>query len=197
MVTWLDGRIWTGINVLTSNLIWLGGRIWIETLCRPEILLFILLHLHLHIHIIFCRHILFCNVLTTILRPNFEEPLDTVKQLVERNIEIYTTPGSYFWKYFFQDSTIPEYKILGETLIIADDWDQYINISKHVIGAGTHALMTLSLPPMYLDMGRWHRSKEKVSGINPFAGYLTNKKWHLNEVIYFKLFVHALLLIQS
>ena len=149
----------------------------------------------LHIHIIFCRHILFCNVLTTILRPNFEEPLDTVKQLVESNIKIYTTPGSSFWKYFFQDSTIPEYKILGDTLIIADDWDQYKNISKHVIGAGTHALMTLSLPPMYLDMGRWHRSKEKVSGINPYAGYLTNKKWHLNEVISFKLFVCVLLII--
>ena len=37
----MDGRIWTEINVLTSNLIWLGGRIWIETLCRPEILLYI------------------------------------------------------------------------------------------------------------------------------------------------------------
>ena len=40
-VTWLDGRIWTEINVLTSNLIWLGGRIWIETLYRPEILLYV------------------------------------------------------------------------------------------------------------------------------------------------------------
>ena len=129
------------------------------------------------------------------MRPNFEEPLDTVKQLVERNIEIYTTPGSYFWKYFFQDSTIPEYKILGETLIIADNWDQYINISKHVHVAGTYALMTVTLPPMYQDMGRWHRSEEKVSGHYPYAGYLTNKKWHLNEVISFKLFVCVLLII--
>ena len=39
-VTWLDGRIWTEINVLTYNLIWLGGKIWIETLYRPEILLY-------------------------------------------------------------------------------------------------------------------------------------------------------------
>ena len=38
VVTWLDYRIWTEINVLTSNLIWLGSRIWIETLCRTEIL---------------------------------------------------------------------------------------------------------------------------------------------------------------
>ena len=33
-----------------------------------------------------------------------------------------------------------------------------------------------------LSMGRWHRSKEKVAGIYPYGGYLTNKKWHLNEV---------------
>ena len=41
VVTWLDGRIWTEINVLTSILICLGSRIWIETLCRPEILLYV------------------------------------------------------------------------------------------------------------------------------------------------------------
>ena len=37
----MDGRIWTEINDATSNLIWLGSRIWIETLCRPEILLYL------------------------------------------------------------------------------------------------------------------------------------------------------------
>ena len=145
--------------------------------------MFIHFHLQQWYSINVFRHILLCNLLTTILRPNFEEPLDTVKQLVERNIEIYTTPGSYFWKYFFQDSTIPEYKILGETLIIADNWDQYINISKHMHISGTYALMTVTLPPMYQDMGRWHRSEEKVAGRYPYGGYLTNKKWHLNEVI--------------
>ena len=36
-VIWLDGKIWTEVSVLTSDLIWLGGRV--ETLCRPEILL--------------------------------------------------------------------------------------------------------------------------------------------------------------
>ena len=33
-----------------------------------------------------------------------------------------------------------------------------------------------------LAMGRWYRSKEKVAGMNPFGGYLSSKKWHLNEV---------------
>ena len=145
----------------------------------------------------FCRHILLCNLLTTILRPNFEEPLDTVKQLVEKNITLYDEPGAEIWKQFLLDSPIPEYKILGETYIIADDWDHFKNISKYdVIGAGTHALMKGGLKRHERAMGRWYRSREILSGDNPYAGYLTNKKWHLNEVLSFtKQFVHALLFI--
>ena len=55
----------------------------------------------------------------------------------------------------------------------------------------THAFMGSSLSPWELSLGEnkeinsgrgWYRSKEKVAGIYPYAGYLTNKKWHLNEV---------------
>ena len=125
-----------------------------------------------------------CNLLTTILRPNFEEPLDTAKQLVEKNITLYNQPGAEIWKQFLLESSIPEYIKLGETYLIADDLDHYDNITEHdVIGAGTHAHGPASyLEPYHLDMGRWHRSKEKLVGNNPFAGYLTNKKWNLNEV---------------
>ena len=132
----------------------------------------------------FCRHILLCNLLTTILRPNFEEPLDTAKQLVKKNITIYAIPGSEIWKQFLLESSIPEYNILGETYLIADDWDHFENITEHyVMGNGTHAWMSGSLYPKILAMGRWYRSKEKLAGDNPYAGYLTNKKWHLNEVM--------------
>ena len=133
-----------------------------------------------------------------ILRPNFEEPLDTAKQLVERNITIYFEPGFESNKQWLLESPILEYRILGENAIIADDWDHFDNISEHdVIGAGTHALMGEYLTSWELSLGRWHRSKDKLAGKYPYSGYLTNKKWHLNEVIYFKLFVLALLLIQS
>ena len=81
-----------------------------------------------------------CNLLTTILRPNFEEPLDTAKQLVEKNITLYMIPGREIWKRFLLESSIPEYNILGETMIIADDYNHFDNITLHdVIGAGTHA----------------------------------------------------------
>ena len=125
------------------------------------------------------------------MRPNFEEPLDTAKQLVEKNITLYDGPGYEFWKQFLLESSIHEYNILGENYLIADDWDHYKNFSEqHVLGAGTHALMTASVLPYQLKLGKkvnsgrgWYRSKEKVAGIFPYGGYLTNKKWHLNEVI--------------
>ena len=92
-------------------------------------------------------------------------------------------PGREIWKRFLLESSIPEYNILGETMIITDDWDHFYSLTEHdVMGAGTHAYMSAYLEPTWLDMGRWHRSKEKLAGNNPFAGYLTNKKWNLNEV---------------
>ena len=117
------------------------------------------------------------------MRPNFEEPLDTAKQLVEKNITHYLWPGAEIWKQFLQESSIPEYNILGENTIIPNDWAHYYQITEYdVIGNGTHAIMTPYQEQTELAMGRWHRSKERVSGHNPYGGYLTNKKWHLNEV---------------
>ena len=131
-----------------------------------------------------CRHILLCNLLTTILRPNFEEPLDTAKQLVEKNISLYGIPGTEIWKQFLLESPIPEYNNLGEKYLLADDWDHYDNITKQdVMVAGTHAYMGGELDSYDLAMGRWYRSKEKVAGNYPYGGYLTKKKWHLNEVM--------------
>ena len=131
---------------------------------------------------LFCSHILLCNILTVILRPNFEEPLDTAKQLVEQNITLYIGPGGEGSKQFLLESSIPEYNILGENMIITDDWDHFKNMTKHdVIGAGTHAQMVGLLWSSERALGRWHRSHERVTGDNPYAGYLTSKKWHLNE----------------
>ena len=37
-------------------------------------------------------HILLCNLLTTLLRPNFEEPIDTAQQLLDNGYTMYTEP---------------------------------------------------------------------------------------------------------
>ena len=127
-----------------------------------------------------------------ILRPNFEEPLDTAKQLVERNnITLYFDFGFESNKEWLLDSPILEYRILGENAIIADDYNHFYNMSAHdVMGSGTHAQMTYFIDGYELELGEeyhpegrgWYRAKEKVAG-SPYTGYLTNKKWYLNEVL--------------
>ena len=32
-----------------------------------------------------------------------------------------------------------------------------------------------------LELGKWYRSKERKGGVNPFASYMLNKKWTLEE----------------
>ena len=118
------------------------------------------------------------------MRPNFEEPLDTAKQLVDKNITLYSVPGGQIWKQFLLESPISNYKILGENIVIADDWDHLDKIAERdIIGAGTHALMRARVTKFQLSLGKWYRSKEKLAGKFPYGGFLTNKKWHLNEVI--------------
>ena len=138
------------------------------------------------------------------MRPNFEEPLDTFKQLVEKNITLFARPGNTMWKQFLLESPILENRLLGETMIIPDIEDSaeshydpashFKNLTKHgVFGAGTHAQLTGYLASYQLrDYGPWHRSKETLAGKNPYSGYLTNKKWHLNEVNINEMFVNLL-----
>ena len=69
-------------------------------------------------------------------------------------------------------------------MIFAEDNDHYFAIAKNdVIDKGTHAKISPLLVPQELNMGRWYRSKEILNGWNPYGGYISNKKWHLNEVI--------------
>ena len=90
------------------------------------------------------RHILLCNLLTTILRPNFEEPLDTAQQLVEKNITLIVVPAGNIWKEILLD-----YNILGENMIVPDDWDQFdIILEQGILGAGTHAYLVMTTSEM-------------------------------------------------
>ena len=117
------------------------------------------------------------------LRPNFEDPLDTAQDLVDNNITLYDVPGAHIWKQFLAHSPVPAYNKLSENMIIAKDWDEHDNYTEYyVLGKGTHAYMGSFVDSDYLDMGRWHRSEERVRGDNPYAGYLSNKNWYLNEV---------------
>ena len=44
--------------------------------------------------------------------------------------------GSYIWKEFLLESPIPEYTLLGENIIIADNMTHFYNITKYDVRGG-------------------------------------------------------------
>ena len=46
---------------------------------------------------------------------------------------------------------------------------------------GSSVFQVSFLPDFILEWGKWHRSKDRKSGENPFGSYLMNKKWTMVE----------------
>ena len=116
-----------------------------------------------------------------LLKPRFEDPIDSAKQLIENNITLFTIPGSDYWVQFLANSPIPEYQTLSKRLIIANSWKKYYDMLEYdIIGNGTHAKWDYALDPWEKSLGRWWKGN-LVTGNFPYAGYLSDKKWHLNE----------------
>ena len=132
------------------------------------------------------------------MKPNFEPFVHTVRDLVGRDITLYMGPGAGFWIQWLSKSDIPEYRKIAETMIISKSYDEYDEmIKEELLSQGTHALMQSYMWPYVLvwateydhvqgrykyNSGRGFYRGEKVVGKIPGGGYLTNKKWHLNEV---------------
>ena len=135
------------------------------------------------------------------MKPNFEPLVHTARDLVERDITLYLTPGSQIWRQLLSQSDIPEYNKIAETLIFTKSYDQFDEMTKNeMLNQGTHAKMASVqwvlasvggrllteydeyLGKYKLNYGRGYYKGEKLSGMIPAAGHLTNKKWHLNEV---------------
>ena len=146
------------------------------------------------------------------MKPNFEPHVHTAGDLVERDITLYGEPSGLGLKLWLSQHHIPEYRKLGENMIITESYEQYYAITKNeMLSRGTHALMQPYLVPLELawateveddqgvtivsteyvtqkgeykfNHGRGYYRGERVNGTIPGGGFLTNKKWHLNEVI--------------
>ena len=79
----------------------------------------------------YCSHIILCNILTTILRPNFEDPINTAQDLLDQNVELLDIPGGDVWKNFLLTSPNENYRKLGETMYLAETWEEFDEMSIH------------------------------------------------------------------
>ena len=60
-------------------------------------------------------------------------------------------------------------------------WDDFDEKVKAVVLNGTSVLEIGYLLDFELEYGKWYRSKDRIGGAHPFASYMLNKKWFLEE----------------
>ena len=97
----------------------------------------------------FILHFLLCNYLTVLLRPSYEEPVETAEDLVKRDIIPFTVPGGEFYKQLFAASEDPNYQEIAKRLYIAKDWDEYDDLVRKVKSTGMYA--DIGYAPWYLN----------------------------------------------
>ena len=131
----------------------------------------------------FILHFLLSNYLTVLLRPRYEEPVDTAADLIKRDITLILEPGSDIFKQFFAVSSDPIYQELSRRLVIAKDYSEYDEMLHKVISTGLYAALGATPWVDERDYKYWHRSSESTGGTNPYGVHLTNKKWPLKKVI--------------
>ena len=134
----------------------------------------------------FILHFLLSNYLTVLLRPSYEEPVETAADLIKRDVTPFYSPGGEIFRQFFAASSDPNYQEISRRLVIAKDWDEYEDMVSKVTSTG-----------LFADIGRvpddwsvpeeeykyWYRSSETLAGLNPYGGHLVNKKWPLKNVL--------------
>ena len=60
-----------------------------------------------------------------------------------------------------------------------DDFER--KVQDWIIGDGSAVVECAYLYDHELEWGKWYRSKERKTADNPFASYMLNKKWTLEE----------------
>ena len=136
----------------------------------------------------FILHFLLCNFLTVLLTPSYEEPVETAKDLVKRDIIPFYGPGGEIYKQFFAASQDPIYQEISRRLVIAKNWDEYDDMVRKVILTGMYADIgnwpwILNWDNKEEEEKKWYRSIETIAGDYPYNIHLTNKKWPLKKVL--------------
>ena len=123
------------------------------------------------------------------MRPRFEDPIDSAKDMVEKNITLIFDPRTIEqWKLIFLSFNMTEWTIIAETMMPLPPGENWTNFTRDRIHeTGYHAILVGFLNSFELratPMEKWWKSREGMPGDYPYLGSLTARKWILNEVQY-------------
>ena len=133
----------------------------------------------------FILHFILCNWLTVLLTPSYEKPVETAKDMINRDIIPYLWPGAEIYIQFFAASPDPIYQEISRRFVIAKDLDEYDDMMGKVISTGMFA--DIGSEPYWRvpeeEYKDWYRSTETIGGSYPYNIHLSNKKWPLKKVL--------------
>ena len=121
------------------------------------------------------------------MRPRFEDPIDTVKDMMDNNITLFVHQYTYHSnKESLLHLDIPECTFIAENMVsVKDFYEFYYYVEHYIHGSGTHASMQGNLEYDDLQiasMEKWWKSSEILPGDNSYGSYLSRRNWIMNEV---------------
>ena len=141
----------------------------------------------------FSTNCLLSFLLTVLLEQNFDVAIDSSADLENRNITPYLHPGGFVWKDVLKNSPIKANQELSSRLVIPEDWDAQEVLTLEALEKGTFAKLDKSFVFHFYRLDNGLSKKEKLISIwyqskttpltTRYSGYVTDKKWKLNEAI--------------
>ena len=135
----------------------------------------------------FLLHMFEANYLTILLKPNYEKAVDTLQDVIDRGLNNIFYPGSESIRDLMKNSPYKNIRTLAERTIVCKDWEECdgkpfgTGLIPEAVKTGSSVVEAGLLYAEYMELGKWHRSKERKPGKYPFPSYLLNKKWTLEE----------------
>ena len=136
------------------------------------------------------------NILALMFKKVYEDPVDTVEDVIARGLIPVLHPGAGFFVDHLAQSDNKLYRDLASITVVAEDWAELWDLIENgVQGAATHVYLSDFLDgewwdnvdgqgiyyPDLKDFGEYHFSQEVLSGFNPYSGNIVNKYFHLKE----------------
>ena len=120
------------------------------------------------------------------MTPSYEEPVETAKDLIKRDLIPFYGPGGDIYKQTFAASPDPIYQEISRRLVIPNNFDEYEDLIRKVTSTGIYAQMRPFPDPWYVEeeeLKDWYRGTETIAGDYPYQVHLLNKKWPLKKVL--------------
>ena len=127
----------------------------------------------------FILHFLLSNYLTVLLKPSWEEPVDTAADLNRRNLIPVVPKTQKIYIQIFANSPDPEYQYLSQRVLVANTSMYKYTYMREARQGYVYTVMS---PRRSSVRDPGHYSSEVVKGRYHFPGSIANKKWPLKKV---------------